>query len=91
MNIRIIILNCEFHIKTYKPRTCIYRVGIGKTDITKLIYAKATQSINYAIRMFVNGLFLVPIMHLSPFIVALYHLCMRSYTIDLWTYYYPIW
>lgn len=65
--------------------------GMRKDEISKVIYQRAVQKINFAMNIFTKGLFLLVIMHLSPFILVLLHFFMGKYSIDSWFFYYPVW
>lgn len=65
--------------------------GIRTGEMTKLMYTRAALRINSAMKIVAIGFFPAPVMHLSPFVTVFVHLCMRSYTIDSWIFYYGVW
>lgn len=55
------------------------------------IYVKATQKASFATKIIIYGSLWVPILSISPFLLAAYHWCLGIYTLDSWILFFPVW
>lgn len=95
------IVNESTKIKlcTWNNANCFIRfrmilsvVWIGaKTVENQMIYARAELRINFIMKIIYCGYVPIPIVSLSPFVVAAYDWCMGNYTLDSWFFFMPIW
>lgn len=66
-------------------------VGMEEDQMSQIVYARAAQRINAAMKIIATVEFPVPFLYLLPFVLVFCHWCLGKYTIDSWFLYYSLW
>lgn len=73
-------------------RLIVYICWLGANKVeNEMIYTRAELRINFVMKIIYFGYVPIPMVSLSPFVVAAYHWCLGNYTLDSWFFFLPIW